>query len=215
MSSLTPSRRTVLRTAAWSVPAVTVATAAPAFATSPPAGGEPTYQNVTGTFLFHPTFLGAPLTNIDIQVDVEARIPATAPADSVLDPAQTVSTVTIPGDLLPIIRGPLGTPAEIGGTSLSTSTFSGVLDGESITNLTIDRAPFPESGAIVTVARGAGEQPLVVPAGTPNGLVTITLEPPNSTLLGYNAAGDQVGEYASVLAPKDGQDYTLGTFQIV
>lgn len=38
MPELVPTRRTVIRTAAWSVPAVTVAAAAPAFAVSPTVG---------------------------------------------------------------------------------------------------------------------------------------------------------------------------------
>lgn len=43
--SVTPRRRQVLKAAAWAVPAVTVATAAPAFATSP---GSPTQLPSTG-----------------------------------------------------------------------------------------------------------------------------------------------------------------------
>lgn len=213
MSSLTPSRRTVLRTAAWSVPVVSVATAAPAFAVSEPS--EPTYQTVSRTFLFHPSLGGSPLTAFDIKVDVEARVPLSVPAGSSADPAQTVSRVTIPAALLPIIGSPLGNPAEVGGTSISTSNLTGAITATSITNLTIDRAPWPTSGDLLTVARGAGQEPLDVPAGTAPGAVIITLAPPNSTLVGYNAAGAQVGTYQSQLAPKAGQDYTLATFQIV
>src|SRR5690606_7900009 len=52
MPEIVPTRRTVIRTAAWAVPAVSVAAAAPAFATSP--GGEPgaTYTTVTRNFTF-------------------------------------------------------------------------------------------------------------------------------------------------------------------
>lgn len=41
MTQLTPTRRTVIRTAAWSAPVVAVAAAAPAFATTPPVGPLP------------------------------------------------------------------------------------------------------------------------------------------------------------------------------
>ena len=41
MPHVTPSRRTVLRTTAWSVPVVALATAAPAFAVSPPPVAQP------------------------------------------------------------------------------------------------------------------------------------------------------------------------------
>lgn len=213
MSEIKPTRRTVIRTAAWTVPAVSLAAAAPAFAASP---GDPVveYQTVNASFAFHPTFLGAPLTNIDILVDVEARLPLVVPAGLTADPATTVSTVTIPNSLLGIIGPNLGNPAEIGGTSVSTSRLSAPLSVDSVTNLTIDRAPFPDSGDIVTVARGVGESSLPVPAGL-SGAVTIELLPPNSTLVGYDAAGVESGTYASALAPKAGVDYTLATFQIV
>lgn len=53
MTELHPTRRTIVRTAAWSVPAVTIATAAPAFAASPPScmtAAEPViWQNITVT----------------------------------------------------------------------------------------------------------------------------------------------------------------------
>ncbi|WP_110239829.1 hypothetical protein [Nocardioides gilvus] len=41
MTRPTPNRRTVIRTAAWSIPVVSVAAAAPAFATTPPTGPAP------------------------------------------------------------------------------------------------------------------------------------------------------------------------------
>lgn len=53
MTELHPTRRTVVRTAAWTVPAVTIATAAPAFAASPPScltAAEPViWQTITVT----------------------------------------------------------------------------------------------------------------------------------------------------------------------
>lgn len=213
MPEITPTRRTVIRTAAWSVPAVTVAATAPAFAASQPA--QVTYKTVTGSFVFHPTLGTAPLTNIDILVDVEAVIPDVIPAGMTANPVTTTSTVTIPGSLRFILDGSLGNPAEIGGTSVSTSKLSGALgELDSITNLTIQRAPYGTSGDIVTVASGSGAAGLTTPT-TASGLVTIKLAPPVSTLVGYKADGTESGTYGSTLSPKAGQDYTLGTFTIV
>ncbi|QCX26403.1 hypothetical protein [Nocardioides jishulii] len=49
MTHVTPSRRAVIRTAAWSVPAVTVAAAAPAFAASPPVAAPDMSTTVAST----------------------------------------------------------------------------------------------------------------------------------------------------------------------
>lgn len=213
MSQLTPSRRSVVRTAAWAVPAVTLVTAAPAFAAS---GGEVTYQTVTRDFVFHPTVLGqvSKDPNHEVRVQVEATIPLVIPAGMTANPTTTTSTVTIPQSLASLL-GPfyLGNPAEIGGTSQSTSRLTGALTGDSVTELTIARTPYSSSQALVTTASGAGTVGVSAPAGA-SGAVTITLLPPVSTLVGYNASGGQTGTYASTLSAKDGQDYTLGAFTV-
>ncbi len=213
MSQHTPSRRTVVRTAAWAVPAVTLVTAAPAFAASQ---GEVTYQEVNRTFVFHPTVLGSVSTdpNHEVIVSVTATVPLVIPAGMTANPTSTISSVTIPQSLTSLL-GPLmlGNPAQVGGTSTSTTTLSGALTGDSVTELTIDRTPFSSSQPLVTIARGSGTVGVTAPAGS-SGVVTLTLQPPVSTLIGYNASGAETKRYDSTLAAKAGVDYTLGTFTI-
>ena len=204
MSSVMPSRRTVVRTTAWSVPAITIATAAPAFA----ASEQPTYQTVTKEFTYAAT-IG------QVKVVVEARVPLVAPRGTDLDPTTTTSTVTIPDQTRQLLQLLLGGPAQVGGTSLSTSTLSGALAGTTTANLAIARVPFPSSGNLVTVATGASASGLTVPTNATPGTVVITMGEPQSTLVGYNASGGQTGTYPSNLTKIAGNDYTLATFQVV
>lgn len=220
MPEITPTRRTVLRTAAWSVPAVTVATAAPAFAASSPEDPEVQYQEVNETFIFNPVVLGTVNTDPanEVVVNVVATVPLQIPRGMTAAPVQTQSTVTIPASLAGLLGGLiLGNPAEFDGTSVSTTALTGAITAESITNLTIARTPWPASGnPLNVVASGSGAEGLFVPAGAPTGPVTMTLQPPASTLQGYTAAGDpSAGAYQSQLSPRPGDDYTLGIFNIV
>lgn len=218
MSSLTPSRRTVLRTAAWSVPAVTVATAAPAFASSPNPNDPPTYQTVTQAFTYEARLGGPTGTPLgDIGVEVTAIVPLTAPRGSELNPTETTSTVTIPGNLANLLKQVyLPGATEIDGTSVSTSILTGALSDTTVANLTIPRTPLPgQDQPMITTATGASESGLLVPADATPGLVTITMGEPNSKLTGYNADGPTGGVYDSVLYKKDGVDYTLATFNVV
>lgn len=59
VTQMSPSRRTVLRTAAWSVPAVSIAAAAPAFAASPPLETPP---NLAGTVVTTPARSGSTIS---------------------------------------------------------------------------------------------------------------------------------------------------------
>lgn len=204
MSSVMPSRRTVVRTTAWSVPAITVATAAPAFA----ASEQPSYQTVTKEFIYAAT-IG------QVKVVVEARVPLVAPRGSNLDPTTTKSTVTIPNQTRQLLALLLSNPVSVDGTSLSTSVLSGSLAGTTTANLVIARAPFPSSGDLVTVATGASASGLPVPANASPGTVVITMGEPKSTLIGYNASGGRTGTYDSNLTKISGNDYTLATFQVV
>ncbi|GGD07834.1 DUF6801 domain-containing protein [Nocardioides daphniae] len=216
MPEIKPTRRAVIRTAAWSVPAVTVAAAAPAFAASSPA--QVTYQTVTKSFQFNPVILGTVNTdpvNI-VTVDVTATIPATIPVGETAAPVQTQSTVTIPAGLAGILGSLiLGNPATVEGTSVSRTTLAGSFTGESITNLTIPQTPF--AAPLSLTASGSGAEGLTIPAGNPTGAVTLTLQPPASQLQGRNASGAPTNAtpYASELRAIAGADYTLGTFEIV
>jgi hypothetical protein len=70
-----PDRRTVLRAAAWSAPAVAVATAAPAFATSP-AAPVLTFDTLN---LFGADYTGGDPTRLESQVQVQNVYAATSP----------------------------------------------------------------------------------------------------------------------------------------
>ncbi|QIK74558.1 DUF6801 domain-containing protein [Nocardioides piscis] len=133
-----PTRRTVVRTAAWSVPAISVISAAPAFASSP-GGSQPTYQDITKSFIY--TALGT----IDILVEVTAiDVPLTAPVGATLKPIQTNSKVTIPANLAPTLRSLfLGNADQVSGTSTSVSELTGAITISSPSNLTIPLTPFP------------------------------------------------------------------------
>lgn len=206
-----PTRRTVVRTAAWSVPAISVISAAPAFASSP-GGSQPTYQDITKSFIY--TALGT----IDILVEVTAiDVPLTAPVGATLKPIQTNSKVTIPANLAPTLRSLfLGNADQVSGTSTSVSELTGAITISSPSNLTIPLTPFPAAGLpLVTSASGAGGA-LSVPANNALGPVVITMGAPSSTLLGHNADGSPNGStYTSTLAKKAGVDYTLANFNVV
>ena len=218
MSDFTPSRRAVVRTAAWSVPAVSLAAAAPSFAVSPPATPEVTYQNLETTVVFNPVVLGNVSTdpNNEVSVTVRARVPLNIPRGQTADPVETESTVTIPAGLAGLLGSLiLQNPTEFDGTSVSTTELTGAFAGESVTNLTIPRTPFPASGNdLVVNATGTGVDGLDIAVDADTGTVTMTLLPPESTLVGYNAAGNETATYTSELSPKAGEDYTLGTFTI-
>ena len=219
MPEFTPSRRSVVRTAAWSLPVVTIAGAAPAFAASPIIEGL-TYQTVTKTFEFNPVVLGNVNTdpaNI-VVVNVTATVPLTIPLGATAAPVQTESTVTIPAGLAGILGGLiLSNPATVEGTSVSTTTLTGAYSGQSVTNLTIPPTPFTSGSALSLTATGSGAEGLTIPGTNPTGPVTLTLEPPRSLLQGRNAAGAPTNAtpYASELRAISGNDYTLGTFRVV
>ncbi|MBE7325865.1 hypothetical protein IEQ44_14525 [Nocardioides sp. Y6] len=216
MPEFTPSRRSVIRTAAWSVPAITVATAAPAFAASSP-GSDPVYTTVTKDFLFSSTNT---LGTFDIPVTVVAEnVPVLAPAGATLLPITTTSTVTIPAQvaqgLAYLILGDFSNPAaKIGGTSESTVTLSGAINEDRTTDLTIPTVPYVTGQPLITIASGTSDS-LVLPAGA-TGQVTMTIGSPKSILMGYNADDTSTGKppYNSVLDKLPGEDYTLAVYTI-
>lgn len=207
MTRVMARRRAVVRTAAWTVPAISVAVAAPSFATS----CAPTYQTITKTFVYK----DALSNNVTVEVTAQ-NVPMTAPAGAVLDPIVTSSVVTISAASADLLKSfLLGNPAEIGGTSVSTTTLSGAYSATATTNLTIARAAAPPSGQpLVTQAGGTGTAS-TIPSGTSPGVVTLTMGSPQSTLIGYNSSGGQTGTYNSTLNQINGNDYTLGTFNVV
>lgn len=202
------SRRTVAKGAAWTIPAVAVAGAAPALAASPAC--EATYTSITKTFVY------SALGLFDITVVVTANnVPVNVPAGVELLPISTTSEVTIPENVVGAMKSLyLGADAtQIDGTSISVSELTGVVTTTATTHLTIPLTPIPANGPLVTVASGSG-MPLTVPAGTAAGAVTITMGEPVSPLTGYDDAGNVTGTYKSELKKKDGNAYVLATFDI-
>lgn len=224
MSSNTPSRRTIVRTAAWSVPAVTLATAAPAFATSPIPGDPtaPEYQTLTKVFSYDAR-LGGPTGGVlgQIAVEVTATVPLIAPQGATLNPTQTVSKVTIPANLADLLKSLyLPGATQVDGTSVSASELTGVVNTTVTSNLTIPMTPLPAAGQpMVTTASGQSAGGLVIPGNNPTGLVTITMGEPASVLVGYRADGTPTGgEYVSNLYKRVGTtdaDYLLANFNVV
>lgn len=200
----TVSRRTVAKGAAWSVPAVAVAAAAPSLAAS-----SLEYQSVTKSFVYHA------LGTIDIGVEVTANnVPLDVHQGEPLMPIEVTSTVTIPENLVGIIQASfLGGGSHLKGTSESSSTLDGAYSGTTTSDLTIGITEIPASGPLVFSAVGAG-QPLTI-TGASAGEVTITMGEPVSVLLGCDAEGNENGsEYNSELTKDPALDYTLATFTI-
>lgn len=206
MTPQTPSRRTIVKGAAWSAPVVTIAAAAPSLAASP---CDTTYTTVTKSFTYRDA-----LGN-DVIVTVTAtNVPATVNPGDTLLPVATSSQVQISAASLGLLKSVLGNPAQIGGTSNSTSTIT-YTGGEttSTTPLTIARTDVPASGGITLPASGTGEAG-TVPAGAAAGTATIKMGDPTSTLVGYDDAGGQSGTFPSNLTKIDGNDYVLHTFTV-
>lgn len=206
--TISPSRRTIVKGAAWTAPVLTAAAAAPALAASPAC--TTTYQSITKSF----TYRDALGNDVIVEVTAE-NVPLQAAPGATLEPISTSSKVTISSASADLLKSfLLGNPATIGGTSTSTSTLSGAYSGSTTTPLTIAEAPAPPAGQpLITTASGTGSAS-AVPADATPGTVTITMGSPASTLIGYRADGSQSGTYNSTLTQIDGNDYTLGTFTI-
>lgn len=205
MTNFTTDRRSIVKGAAWAVPAISVAAAAPSLAAS-----SLEYTTITKSFVYSVLDLfdiGVEVTASQVPVDVHPGVP--------LDPISVTSTVTIPANLVPIIKGSfLGGATHVSGTSVSVSTLSGAYDATTSTDLTIPLTLIPDSGPLQLVASGTGV-PTVIAAGTAPGTVTITMGDPASVLTGRNADGSENGStYNSNLDKKTGNDYTLATFTI-
>lgn len=207
MTHFTTDRRTLVKGAAWAVPALSVAAAAPALAASP---CTTTYTSVTKTF----TYTDA-LSNEVIVTVTASNVPDTVNAGDTLLPVSTSSSVQISEASLGLLKLVLGNPAQMGGTSNSTSTiaYAGGATTSSTTPLVITRTAVPSSGGITLPATGTGEAG-AVPAEAAPGTATITMGNPASTLVGYSASGSENGTFPSNLAKIDGNDYVLHTFTV-
>lgn len=204
MSAPTPTRRTVLRTAAWSVPAVTVATAAPAFAASSPE--EPTYQTVTTAPL---PFAAAGVTGSmgTWTVQVTAEVPIWLPAGTTVPPKPLSAVVTIPDAARAGIYN-LGVRT-VGGNAVAPYTIS-VTEETLTATLEIPSMSIPESGDMVIETSTVGEAFTMPSAGS----YTITLEDITTNLTVDPPVLGVISETSVELERVDGNDYTLTTFTV-
>lgn len=216
MSSVMPSRRTVVRTTAWSVPAITIATAAPAFATSHDV--EPTYTDIVDKqFTFKDGTGGA------VNVLLTTRVPVTVPAGFLLPASSTLSKVTISANTVGTLKAVMNNPAKLGGTSNSDTYYEGGFAATSTSAGTIAVTDFPASGPMTFQVTGVG-QPVQVPANlAPGTVVSLRIGPSTSVLRGLQAngttsSGGFINPYNSTLSVADGTtnaDYIVTTFTIV
>ena len=209
MSELSPDRRAVVKTAAWVVPAVSVAAAAPSLAASPVA--EPVYQNVIKTFWYTDDF------DEFVTVKVTANnVPRLAPGGATLLPMEATYKVTYSQLSTSDIKQELGNPAKLGGLIYNTWLFDGTMDDGELMDLTITPlVRTPAVGQLIVEASGTGSS-LTVPAGHSTGAVNIHFGLPFTTLLGYNE--DDTPLYRSFEMHHRQQldeSYLLATFLII
>jgi hypothetical protein len=101
-----PSRRTVVRTAVWSAPAVALATAAPALAISTTTTPTLSFDTLN---LFGADYVAGDPTTLESQVQVQNRYAATSP---------TVTTLTLTVSY-PASRVTGAAPSQVSGTGWS------------------------------------------------------------------------------------------------
>lgn len=202
MSSITPSRRSVLRTAAWTAPVVAVATAAPAFATS-----GASFREVTTDALPFAAAIPGLIDLGDWTVTLTSRVPVNLPVGTVVPAPDLTAVVTIPDAARAQIAS-LG-PERVSGTATALYPVEGQ-PAPLEANLTIPLTTLPASGDAAITTTGRGASFTAGAAGTFNiSLDTITtnltLDPP---------ALGSIAETSVVLSPKAGQDYTFATFTV-
>lgn len=159
------SRRTVVRTAAWSAPAITVVTAAPAFAYPSAAT-----ISVTSAHDYRSTQTAGQAvfsTTADASSNASGACkPASGQLDIVLRITNTDSTNTV-GSLSIVIAAAAGTIAP--GTLETTGTWSSPSEPGASLVFTYIGTPVPPLGSVDFVARlseiATGDQPLTVSVG--------------------------------------------------
>lgn len=162
MSFSTPSRRAVVRTAAWAAPAMAVATTAPAFAASTTTyttAPEQTYSYDAN--LTSPATI--PLGAFTVRASSE-KVPATSATGLPIDAPQFTVVVVVPDSTRNLLASIGATSVE--GTAELDYTGAGVL-----ANLTIPPTPVPPSGDMEITAEGTGQASTAGAAGS----VTMTL----------------------------------------
>lgn len=199
------SRRTLAKGAAWSVPVIATAAAAPAASAS--TACEVTYQTVTKTFTFNDV-ISQPAT-----VAVTAtNVPLVVPNGSSVAAIAISATTTLGATSSSVLPTLLGNATQIAGTVVSASELSGVATETVTANLTIPMTKLANPAVIPA----DGASPAMTLTATGNGSVVITMGAPIPTLTGYDDTGATTSDpQALPLTKIDGNDYTLATFTVV
>ena len=122
-----PNRRTVVRTAVWTVPAVAVATAAPALAVSGPKIPAILSFDTFTFFRAEDNKAGDP-TKIETKVQVQNRQQTNGPTITSLTLTVSFPDTRTNGGAPTIVSGPgwtSGTPGHVGGNWIYTFLFAG------------------------------------------------------------------------------------------
>lgn len=195
------SRRTVAKGAAWSVPVIATAAAAPAASASVVPGQSSASLNYVCSVALSDG--GTPVfSNLAWTAVITATMPTSvSPGDSIPAPTITaeVTTDAGSGDNLRALG-----VTSVSGTSSAPYTVSGdaVNPGTRAADLTIPTTPVPASGGIVTTASGAGAAET---AGAATGQITATVGSFKATLqtnlAPLYASCDLAAGESGVLAP--------------
>lgn len=201
----TPSRRTIAKGAAWSVPAVAVAASAPSLAASP---GECPEESVTTTVTYAVRLTNEGLARDlgDWTAEVTSSLPACVQSGASVPAPPLAITLTTTAEAADLLRSLGNTSIE--GTAEASSTASGsVVDpGARTSTLTVPLTQIPETGAIVAEATGNGPEETAGSAGA----YTITLAGFTASLTTNTGF---VLTLAGELNPAD-QDAELGTITV-
>lgn len=168
-SPLIPSRRSVVRAAAWSVPAISVAAAAPAFATTPGAGPAPgPAVTFTSGMFWRPQGTEAPADERDYW--------------NFLNPADSIIWIT---QITNLGAAPQSVSLELAAPAVASGLFQNkgfrVLDASGLA-VTPEVSVFTSNGTRSSDGRAVITIPSV-PVTTP-ATVTVLIERPNSVTRG-------------------------------
>lgn len=198
------SRRTIAKGAAWTVPAVAVASAAPSLAASPTCEDETVTATVT--FAVELTNDGLARELGDWTAEVTTTLPACVEANGDIAPAPLSITLTTSDETADLLRD-LNTEELSGSADASYSATGSVVDpGGRSTTLTVAPLQVPESGPIVADATGSAQAET---AGA-SGLITFAVSGFTANLANEDGF---IFDLSGELNPAD-QDAVIGTVTV-
>lgn len=199
------SRRTVLKAAVWTAPAVMLAAAAPAYAISP--NGTVAYGPATGSYPLD-IFPG-----LGVELTLEASVPTGSESSAVVDAMTVAATLTIPAALRAYLMGILVPATQVGVHVDLPLAFTGATTGVVSTPLAFQAQPWSAGADLVLTTPLAPASTLAIPAGAA-GPVAITVAPLTGVVTGYDDEGTEVSTHTRQLSHRPGVDYTLASFAV-